>query len=82
MPFLLGARPSLPLPGSGCVSSLARRVRSGAFAEVDIRERVKQAGGTWNPERRVWQLRYDSVVALGLNRRIANEPASTSGCQR
>ena len=53
-----------------------------AFAEVDVRERVKQAGGTWNPERRVWQLRYDSVVALGLNRRIANEPASTSGCQR
>ena len=53
-----------------------------AFAEVAVRERVKQAGGTWNPERRVWQLRYDSVVALGLNRRIAKEPASTSGCQR
>src|SRR3989337_870282 len=23
----------------------------------------------WNPERRVWQLRYDRVVALGLNGR-------------
>jgi len=52
-----------------------------AFAEVAVRDRVKQAGGTWNPERRVWQLRYDCVVALGLNRRIVNEPASTSGCQ-
>ena len=52
-----------------------------AFADVAVRDRVKQAGGTWNPERRVWQLRYDRVVALGLNGRIVAEPASTSGCQ-
>jgi len=52
------------------------------FAGVAVRERVKQAGGTWNPERRVWQLRYDRVVALGLNDRMVDEPASTTGCQR
>jgi hypothetical protein len=52
-----------------------------AFADVAVRDRVKQAGGTWNPERRVWQLRYDRVVALGLNGRIVDEPASYSGCQ-
>ena len=51
-----------------------------AFADVAVRTQVKQAGGTWNPERRVWQLRYDRVVALGLNRRIVDEPASSSGC--
>ena len=51
-----------------------------AFADVPVRDRVKQAGGTWNPERRVWQLRYDRVVALGLNGRIVDEPASNSGC--
>ena len=50
------------------------------FADVAVRDRVKQAGGTWNPERRVWQLRYDRVVALGLNTRIVDEPASNSGC--
>ncbi len=50
-----------------------------AFAEVAVRDRVKQAGGTWNPERRVWQLRYDRVAALGLNSRIVDEPASNSG---
>jgi len=53
-----------------------------AFAEVTVRDRVMQAGGTWNPERRLWQLRYDRVVALGLNHRIVNESASASGCQR
>ncbi len=51
-----------------------------AYADVSIRNRVKQAGGTWNPERRVWQLRYDHVVALGLSSRIVDEPASNGGC--
>jgi hypothetical protein len=51
-----------------------------AFAEVAVRDRVKQAGGMWNPERRVWQLRYDRVAARGLNSRIVDEPASNSGC--
>jgi hypothetical protein len=41
-----------------------------AFSEVAIRRRVKQAGGAWNPDRAVWHLRYDRVVALGLRRRI------------
>ena len=51
-----------------------------AFTDVAVRDRVKQAGGKWHPERRVWQLRYDRVVALGLNSRIVDERASNSGC--
>jgi len=51
-----------------------------AFAEVAVRDRVTQAGGVWTPERRVWQLRYDRAVALGLNSRIVDEPASNSAC--
>jgi hypothetical protein len=34
-----------------------------------------------NPERKVWQLRYDRV-ALGLNSRIVDDLASNDGCQR
>ena len=77
MPCLLGARASSPPLGSACASS--RRV---AFGEVALRDWVKQAGGTWNPERRLRQLRYDRVVALGLNHRIVSESVSTSRCQR
>jgi hypothetical protein len=51
-----------------------------AFADVVVRQRVKQAGGTWNPERRLWQLRYDRVVALGLTSRIVDDGASNAGC--
>ena len=50
-----------------------------AFADVAVRDQVKQAGGTWNPMRKVWLLRYECVVALGLNSRIVEEPASNSG---
>ena len=49
-----------------------------AFAEAAVRDRVKQAGGTWNPDRRLWRLRYDRVVDLGLSHRIVDTPASNS----
>ena len=45
-----------------------------AFADVAVRAQLKQAGGFWNPDRRVWQLRYDRVVALNLTSRIVDEP--------
>ena len=48
------------------------------FADVAVRDRVKQAGGTWNPQRRVWELRYDRTIALGLEDRIV--PDARSGC--
>ncbi len=49
------------------------------FAEVAVRERVKQAGGHWDPDRKVWELRYDLAVALGSAGRIVVGPASTGG---
>jgi hypothetical protein len=51
------------------------------FAEVDMRERVKQAGGKWNRSRKVWELRYDQVVALTLEARIVEEEASNTRYQ-
>ena len=38
--------------------------------EATLRQQVKNAGGQWDGQRRVWKLRYDRVVALGLNKRI------------
>jgi hypothetical protein len=52
-----------------------------AYAEVAVRERVKQAGGKWNRDRRLLELRHDHAVALGLAGRIVREPASTGGFQ-
>lgn len=43
------------------------------FAEVAVRERAKQAGGKWNPDRKVWEPRYHQAVALKLDTRIVKE---------
>jgi hypothetical protein len=67
-----------PRPPSAPDQIVALRV---AFAEVALCERVKQAGGHWNPDRKLWELRYDRAVALGLASCIVLEPASTSGFQ-
>jgi hypothetical protein len=52
------------------------------FAEVDLREQIKQAGGKWNRSRKVWELRYAHVVARKLEARIVEEKASNSRYQR
>jgi len=52
-----------------------------AFAETDPRQRVKAAGGKWNADRKLWELRFAEVVRLGLDGRIAGAPASDGGCR-
>ncbi|HXH11754.1 MAG TPA: hypothetical protein VNP04_18575 [Alphaproteobacteria bacterium] len=51
------------------------------FAEVELRDQVKQAGGQWNRNRKVWELRYEQVVAFKLEARIVEERASNSRYQ-
>ena len=52
------------------------------FAEVELRDQVKQAGGKWNPTRKVWELCYEHVAALKLESRMVEEKASNSRYQR
>lgn len=44
--------------------------------ETDLQWQIKRAGGKWNRERRVWELRHDRVVELGLEARVNNLHAS------
>ena len=41
------------------------------YDEVELRVAVRQAGGKWDPERKLWQLRLGTVYELGLDQRIA-----------
>lgn len=38
--------------------------------ETELQRKVKQAGGKWNRALRLWELRYDQAIALGLKTRI------------
>lgn len=41
-----------------------------AYGERGLGQRVKAAGGTWNPTRRTWDVSYGQAEALGLLDRI------------
>ncbi len=41
--------------------------------EKELQGKVKRAGGKWNPRRRVWEIRYDRMVELGLEGRLVQE---------
>jgi hypothetical protein len=57
-------------PRTGALESRPRvEVRIG-YQEHDLRRRIKEAGGRWNPETRLWILPGAQVKALGLERRV------------
>jgi hypothetical protein len=38
--------------------------------QIELRKRVKTAGGKWNPERRVWYVRYGEIAGTELEKHI------------
>ncbi len=40
------------------------------YVEMNLRKLVKGAGGIWNREKGLWELRYQDAVALGLEKRM------------
>jgi hypothetical protein len=40
------------------------------FKERELRSKVLQAGGTFNTAQKIWQIRYDRALKLGLRDRI------------
>jgi len=40
------------------------------FQETKLRQKIKQAGGKWNPERKRWQVKHCEAEKLGLTARI------------
>jgi len=65
-------------PGPRRTEKQAVAVRVAA-PEVALRTQVKRAGGQWDPQRQVWLLPYERVVALGLAGRIMAERAGSEG---
>lgn len=69
-------------------SATARRERVAVridVREVRLREKVKAAGGRWDPEKRLWHLPMEQVLQLGLHGRVAKvqpiAPAARSRSQ-
>lgn len=43
--------------------------------EISVREAVKKAGGKWEPEKKLWRMRLDRALKLGLKERIRPNPS-------
>jgi len=41
--------------------------------EVELRRKIKECGGKWIPQRKVWQLSYEKVKRLDLSDRMVVE---------
>ncbi len=40
------------------------------YGEVQVARLIKAAGGKWNKSKKVWELPYKDVLALGLELRL------------
>lgn len=40
------------------------------YSETELRQQVKQMGGWWHNDKKVWMLKYQRVCELGLEARI------------
>ena len=60
------------VPGVKIPAERQVAVRVG-YNEHDLRERVKQAGGWWDPAKKAWRLGILKVLELGLERRLVDE---------
>jgi hypothetical protein len=43
------------------------------FGEIQTGRLVRSAGGRWNRKKKLWELSYQQVIALGLDDRIVME---------
>lgn len=60
--------PAFPAPNGTADETLVALAI--AYGETDLRQRVKQAGGKWDQDRKVWLLPYGTARKLGLHGRI------------
>ncbi|ABB32318.1 hypothetical protein GeomeDRAFT_3197 [Geobacter metallireducens RCH3] len=38
--------------------------------EIDHRKKIKEAGGKWNPDKRLWYVRYGAIAGTELEKHI------------
>lgn len=43
------------------------------YGEIELRDRMKKAGAFWDANKKVWRVKYQAVLELGMERRIVDE---------
>ena len=61
------------VPWAPTLGRISRKTIVGVHVDARegaLRQQVKQAGGTWDPKRKLWNLPYEKVAELGLGERM------------
>lgn len=45
------------------------------YWESELREKAKARGAIWRPRQKLWEMRYDDVIELGLESRVERNDA-------
>jgi hypothetical protein len=69
---MAAARESVPVQTN---QSLRLGVRI-EYWESELRETAKARGAIWRPRQKLWEMRYDDVIALGLESRVVKNDAT------
>ena len=46
------------------------------YWESELREKAKAKGAIWRPRQKLWEMRYDDVIELGLESRVVKSDAA------
>ena len=44
-----------------------------AYDEIELRHRIKAAGGAWNPQRKLWLLSVNAIRSMKLETRVVTD---------
>jgi hypothetical protein len=70
--------------GPPVLTEMEQAARSQRFAvrvdycESELREEIKSAGAIWRSRHKLWEMRYDDIVALGLESGVVADDAPPS----
>ena len=48
------------------------------YWETELRDKFNAAGGIWRPRHKLWEMRYEDLVTLGLESRVVWDDFSES----
>ena len=48
------------------------------YGEMELRRKVRSAGGKWNRAKQLWEIAYEQALSLGLENRIQKVKASNT----
>lgn len=68
--LIVDAKPYVPENSARYFSTVSVRIE---FHEIDLRNRAKAVGAQWDPQKKIWKMRFKDAIDLNIEDRIQPE---------